>query len=84
MGNPTTVILLADDGHEITDAELNGVEAVISPDGAAYLDRIVYKGDACFDITPNYDSEVGDKFTITIINPDESTIIIHCTVTSWN
>ena len=84
MGNITTVILLADDGHEITDAELNGVEAVISPDGAAYLDRTVWNGDACFDITPNYDSEVGDKFTITIINPDESTIIIHCTVTSWN
>ena len=84
MGNPTTVILLADDGHEITTAELNGVEAVISPDGAAYLDRIVWQGDACFDITPNYDSEVGDQFTITIINPDESTIIIHCTVTSWN
>ena len=83
MGNITTVILLADDGHEITDAELNGVEAVISPDGAAYLDRIVWNGDACFDITPN-NSEVGDKFTITIINPDESTIIIHCTVTSWN
>ena len=84
MGNMTTVILLADDGHEITDAELNGVEAVISPDGAASLDRIVYNGDACFDITPNYDSEVGDKFTITIINPDESTIIIRCTVTSRN
>ena len=84
MGNITTVILLADDGHEITDAELNGVEAVISPDGAAYLDRTVWNGDACFDITPNYDSEVGDQFTITIINPDESTIIIHCTVTSWN
>lgn len=84
MGNMTTVILLADDGHEITDAELNGVEAVISPDGAAYLDRTVWNGDACFDITPNYDSEVGDQFTITIINPDESTIIIHCTVTSWN
>ncbi len=84
MGNMTTVILLADDGHEITDAELNGVEAVISPDGAAYLDRTVWNGDACFDITPNYDSEVGDKFTITIINPDESTIIIHCTVTSRN